>query len=440
MRTHLAILALTTLTALPAAAQSINQDLKLTASDDMYHDLFGSSVSISGATAIIGAFGTEAAYLFDTTTGKQLFKLTAPDTIPGDSFGSSVAISGTTAIVGAHRDDNEFRGTGSAYIFDTTTGKQLFKILASDAASGDGFGRVVAISGTTAIVAASGNDAPVINSGAAYIFDTTTGEQRFKLNASDAEANDQFGSSVAISGDTAIVGAWIEDDAGTNSGAAYIFDTTTGEQRFKLTASDAVAGEYFGSSVAISGNIAIVGARRDDDAGPDSGSAYIFDTTTGEQLFKLTASDPAENEQFAYSVAISGTTAIVGARRDGDAGLFSGSAYLFDAMTGEQRFKLTASDAAAGDEFGISVAISGTTSIVGASFDDDAGPSSGSAYIFNLPTCPTDLDNSGATDLTDLNTLLAAFNNSPAGDTNNDGTTDLADLNALLAAFGTPCP
>jgi hypothetical protein len=158
---------------------------------------------------------------------------------------------------------------------------------------------------------------------------------------------------------------------------------------------------------------------------------------------KIIASDAAAGDRFGEAVAISGTTAIVGAHRDDDAGQDSGSAYLFDTTTGEQLFKLTASDAEANQLFGYSVAISGTTAIVGAWGDDDAAPNSGSAYIFNLNSttpCPTDLNNSGTTDLSDLNTLLAAFGNSPAGDTNGDGATDLADLNALLANFGTTCP
>ena len=150
----------------------------------------------------------------------------------------------------------------------------------------------------------------------------------------------------------------------------------------KLTAADAAANDQFGFSVAISGNIAIVGAHRDDDAGTDSGSAYLFDVTTGNQLFKLTALDAASADNFGRSVAISGNIAIVGARLNDDGGANSGSAYLFDVTTGNQLFKLTASDAAASDFFGESVAISGNTAIVGALFNDDAGSDSGSAYLF----------------------------------------------------------
>ena len=447
----LALIALTTLSALPATAGTVNEDLKLTASDPAADDRFGWSVAISGTTALVGAYTDDdsgsasgSAYLFDTTTGQQLFKLTASDGASGDQFGWSVAISGTTAIIGAFSNDGAATNAGSAYLFDTTTGQQLFKLTASDAASGDNLGRSVAISGTTAIAGAWTDDGVGTNSGSAYLFDTTTGAQLFKLTASDAAAEDRFGYSVAISGTTAVVGAWFDSDAGGASGSAYVFDTTTGQELFKLTAADAAAGDRFGGSVAISGTTAIVGALFNDDAGSGSGSAYVFDTTTGTQLFKLTAIDAAADDSFGISVAISGTTAIIGANLNDDTGFGSGSAYLFDTTTGQQLFKLTASDAAAGDDLGTSVAISGATAIAGAYRDDDTSPDSGSAYLFNLDLpnpCPTDLDNSGVTDLADLNLILANFGmTTAAGDTNNDGIVDLADLNAILAAFGTPCP
>ena len=374
---------------LPAAAQTINEDLKLTASDAAAADEFGVAVAISGTIAIVGSWqddqvGTNSgsAYLFDTATGNQLFKLTASDGAAGDEFGRSVAVSGTTAIVGANGDGSF---TGSAYLFNTQTGVQIAKLTASDAAVNDRFGYAVAISGTTAIVGALGNDDNGSSSGSAYLFDTITGNQLAKLTASDAAAADFFGWSVAISGTTAIIGAWGDDDAGSSSGSAYIFNTVTGNQIAKLTASDAGAGDSFGFSVAISGDTAIVGSYLDDDSGADSGSAYLFNTATGNQFAKFTATDAASGDLFGYAVGFSGSTAIVGAYGNQDTSAFSGSAYLFDTLTGARLAKVTASDAAGGDAFGISVAIAGTTAIVGARLDDDAGADSGSAYLIAVP-------------------------------------------------------
>ena len=203
-----------------------------------------------------------------------------------------------------------------------------------------------------------------------------------KILASDAAASDLFGSSVAISGNYAIVGAYNNDDGGNNSGSAYIFNVSTGTELHKLVASDAAANDYFGYSVAISGNYAIVGAYGNDDGGTDSGSAYIFNVSTGTQLQKLLASDAAASDNFGYSVAISGNYAIVGAQYNDDGGANSGSAYIFNVSTGTQLQKLLASDAAAVDNFGYSVAISGNYAIVGAPYNDDGGNDSGSAYIF----------------------------------------------------------
>lgn len=286
-------------------------------------------------------------------------------------------------------------------------GDVFFKLNASDAAE-DNFGRSVAISGDTAIVGAFRDDdaCPGDNgcdSGSAYLFDVKTGEELFKLTASDAAAGDLFALYVAISGDMAIVSARNDDEAcpndpDCNSGAAYVFDVTTGEEKFKLTASDAAAGDRFGRP-SINGNTAIVGASgwisRD-----GAGAAYVFDLTTGEELLKLTASDGAGRsdspgsggDNFGASLSISGNIAIVGAPWNDDAGQSSGSAYLFDLTTGEELFKLTASDAEPGDQFfGRSVAISGNTAIVGAFGDDDACPSnpacdSGAAYLFDVTT------------------------------------------------------
>ena len=360
---------------MPAVAEWTESG-KLTASDAAEGDWFGRSVAISGNTAIVAAFNDDdggdlsgSAYLFNTTTGEELFKLTASDADEGDNFGCSVAISGNTAIVGAWaNDDAGYRSnSGSAYLFNITTGEELFKLTASDASARDNdqFGCSVGISGNTAIIGAHRQSSLGQYSGAAYLFDVTSGEELYKLTASDTGGGDRFGCSVAVSGNTAIVGAFANDD---HSGSAYLFDVTTGEEYpHKLTASDAAVSDYFGDSVAISGNTAIVGAHGNDDGGNHSGSAYLFNITTGEELFKLTASDAAASDAFSnHSVGISGNTAIVGA-------FGSRSAYLFNITTGEELFKLTASDAAASRSFGYSVGISGNTAIVGAF---------GSAYVF----------------------------------------------------------
>ena len=355
-----------------------NELFRLTADDAMEDQGFARSVGISGNTAIIGSDADHdagdfagSAYLFNATTGQQLSKLFASDAERNDIFGISVAISGDKAIVGA---PGKSLG-GAAYLFDAATGQQLLKLTPSDAQYNKAFGTSLAISGNTAIVGAPGRA-----SQSAYLFDVTTGQELFKLTSSDVDYDeDLFANSVAISGNVAIVGAHGDSNAGSAAGSAYLFDVTTGQQLFKLTASDASPGGTFGFSVGISGNVAIIGS--------DSGSAYLFDVTTGQELAQLAAADavPAAEDRFGFSVAISGNLALVGTEGDMHAGHGAGSAYLFDVTTHEEVAKLVASDAAEGQDFGGSVAISGNRALVGAL----GATSYGAAYVFSPVPEPT---------------------------------------------------
>ena len=210
----------------------------------------------------------------------------------------------------------------------------------------------------------------------------------FKIIAGDGAAGDFFGLSVSIDGDYAIVGAHLDDDNASASGSAYIFRRfgTSWLEEAKLTASDGAVNDLFGRSVSLSGDRAIVGARGDDDNGSSSGSAYIFRRvgTVWTQEAKLTASDGQAGDRFGFSVSVDGDRAIVGADGDDDNGSNSGSAYIFRRFGTSwlEEAKLTASDGAAFDRFGFSVSLSGDRAIVGARVDDDNGSASGSAYIF----------------------------------------------------------
>jgi hypothetical protein len=214
-----------------------------------------------------------------------------------------------------------------------------------------------------------------------------------KLLASDGNANDLFGNSVAIFGDTIVAGEPLDDDNGEKSGSAYIFhfDGTTWAEEAKLLASDGEAYDLFGYSVDIWGDTVVIGVYQDDDNGDGSGSAYVFqfDGSTWVQRAKLLASDGAENDRFGWSVAIYDDTVVIGAYQDDDNGDGSGSIYIFapnevDANDWDQLFKLLASDGADYDAFGNSVDIYDDTVVIGAYWDDDKGKESGSAYIFKF--------------------------------------------------------
>ena len=217
------------------------------------------------------------------------------------------------------------------------------KLLASDGAAGDYFGRAVSISadGTVALIGAYYDNNVTTDSGSAYVFkyNGTGWDEEDKLIASDVVANDRLGYVVSISGDgnTALVGAHYDDTAETDSGSVCVFkyDGTSWVQQAKLTASDGTAGDFFGFAVSISadGTVALIGAYTEDNVGTDSGSAYVFkyNGTSWEQHYKLTASDGTAGDFFGFAVSVSpdGTTALVGAYNDDDKGSNSGSAHIF---------------------------------------------------------------------------------------------------------------
>jgi hypothetical protein len=319
-------------------------------------------------------------------------KITADDAARSDFFGYSVSISGDYVVIGARLDDDGCNHSGSAYIFirEGDGWTEQAKLTADDAARSDFFGCSVSINGDYAVFGAN-NDIGE-DEGSAYIFvrDGANWTQQAKLTANDADAVDEFGKSVSINGDYAVVGAMGNFLDGEDEGSAYIFVRNGADwtQQAKLTAEDAAAGDEFGCSVSISGDYAVIGACGDDDDGSCSGSAYIFarDGEDWVQQAKLTANDAEAVDYFGCSVSISEDHAVIGALYDDDGGDKSGSVYIFvredDNWT--QLAKLTAEDAAAGDEFGCSVSISGDYAVIGACGDDDDGWSSGSAYIYNL--------------------------------------------------------
>ncbi|PLX27291.1 hypothetical protein C0581_03480 [Candidatus Parcubacteria bacterium] len=384
------------------------QQDKLTASDAAAGDRFGDSVSISGDYAIVGAYADASsqgsAYIFKRSgeTWTEIKKLTASDAAAGDRFGDEVAISGNYAIVGAYANADAGAFSGSAYVFYKDQGGvdnwgEVKKLTASDAAASDVFGFNVSIDGEYAVVGAHQNDDGGSLSGSAYVFYKDQGGvdnwgEVKKIIASDDAAGDHFGDDVSISGSVIVVGAWGDSSF---AGSAYVFYKDYGGlnnwgQYKKITASDAAASDFFGDSISISGDYVVVGAIGNDDVGSDSGSAYVFqkgDFETWGQIKKLTASDIADSDNFGVDVSISGEYVVVGAYKNDDVGSDSGSAYIFYKDEGSvdnwgEQTKITADDAADSDFFGWSVSISGDYANVGAYGNDDDGALSGSSYIF----------------------------------------------------------
>jgi len=383
--------------------------VRIMANDQVADDIFShgtSGVAISGNWALVGAIHTDdngvnsgSAYIFrHNAAGNwvQFQELHALDAAAGDAFGRSVSIDYNYAIIGAHENDDLGAGSGSAYIFrydgNTWTQQQELNAGAFGAAE-DYFGSSVSISGVYAIVGSYNDDNVNGNeAGSAYIFerDGNNWIRREQLLASDGQAGDWFGASVAISGDYAIVGAFYEDDVAANAGAAYIFEHMGNDwvERQILRAPDGAAFDYFGYSVSIHNGIAVVGAVATDDNQNNSGSAYIYQRFGDNWMLmnKIHAGDPGASDDFGNSVAVHGNFIIVGARDNDDIGINSGSAYIFrrNGFNWVQAWGPLVFGAA-GDWLGQSVAISGDYVIAGAPyFDTAAGIDVGCAYIFDI--------------------------------------------------------
>ncbi len=272
-------------------------------------------------------------------TWSEVNKVFASDAQNGDGFGLSVSISGTNAVIGANGEDSGGLTAGAAYFFDLSGGtwSEVNKVIASDSQNNDQFGRSVAISGTNAVVGAYLEDTSFPNNGAVYFFELSGGtwSETQKVLASDQENNAQFGISVAISGTNAIVGTWYED-SGVNSdnGAVYFYELNGGtwSEVNKLIASDPDDAVNLGTTVAIDGNYAVSGAREIFNAtGNDEGSAYFykFDGSTWSEINKVKASDAEASDEFGIAVGISGNYALIGARREDTGGNDVGASYFF---------------------------------------------------------------------------------------------------------------
>ena len=379
-----------------------SSETKLAAGDPGAGDWFGYSVGVSGDTLLVGSINDDdraadsgSAYVHTRagTAWIQQQKITASDGAKTDAFGWSVALDGNRLAVGAPRVDlpNIYKEVGAVYVYSRagTTWSQQHKITASDWQPGDHFGHAVSMDGITILVGARYSDAKGADSGKAYVYtwNGSSWNPQWGLTAPDGAADDQLGTAVSMDGDTALVAARYDDDRGTDSGSAYVYTRASYKWSLqqKLTASDGVAGDMFGTSVSVSGDWALVGANLENARGTNAGAAYLFSRagTTWTETQKLTASDGGNGDQFATSAAMSGGMAVIGAYKDDNKGTDSGPAYLFtrSGTTWAQRWRSAAKDGLPKDYFGLAVALDGARAVVGAYGADVKYADDGAAYV-----------------------------------------------------------
>lgn len=387
-------------------ADSASEFAKLIPSDADLSDEFGNSIAISDNIMMVGAPNEEAGginrgavyvYALTGNTWSYQNKLTASDGANYDNFGSSLSMSSNLVLIGATgHDSHSLSNAGAAYIFLNTSGNtwtEQIKLSSSDVRVGDFFGKSVAISGNLAIVGASWHDiSGISNAGAAYIFANTTGNtwvEQSKLNSSLYNQNAYFGESVAINGNVALVGAYKDNSTLSTGGAVYAFYNSSGNiwnQETKIVASDLATNDQFGNALSLNGNTLLIGSSGDDVAG----AAYVFSNTSGNiwaEQAKLTPSQGASQDDFGISVSLSGNMALIGSNGNDEIGTNTGTAYLFvstNISTWIEQEKLVAGDGENDDFFGLSVGLSGNIGVVGAPQENSQGENSGAAYSFDF--------------------------------------------------------
>lgn len=415
------------------------------------NDNFGYSVAISGIRMVVGTpndvtSGIKAGrvYVFDlasTTPAVPSVTLPHPNPAADDQFGIAVAISGTKVVVGAQLRDAGASNAGGAYVFDLASSTPATPIAVLDnpaPAINDNFGSAVAIAGNRVVVGAFLDDAGASDAGSAYVYDLSSGTPTIPIatlnNPAPASA-DLFGFAVGVSGTRVVIGAYNDDTGGTDTGSAYVYDLTSGTPTVPVTTLNnptPVATDRFGISVAIAANRVVVGALNDDTGAIDTGSAYVYDLNSGTPsvpVFTLTNPAPASSDNFGYSVAISGTRVVVGALSDDTGAIDAGSAYVYDLSSGSPTSPvatLSNPSASPSDSFGISVAIDGASVVIGTPLDDTQVSDKGTAYFYRPSNNDTDGD--GLLDLWEEANFGSLVAQNAGTDGDFDGRTALMEL------------
>ena len=456
--TTLALVPLLALALAPAARAQCNAQT-LSASDAAAGDEFGGDVHLSGDVAIVGAGdedegvgGAGSAYVFRRSglIWVEEQKLARPTPASNYHFGQSVSIDGDVAVCGVPDDDDFASKAGSVDVFRKSGASWVHeqRLTANDAAGSDRFGWAVDVQGSVIVVGAKFDDDVQSNSGSVYVFrhDGASWVQEEKLTAPDAAQNAQFGDALALDGNSILVGAWQDDDAGFFTGGAYVYvhDGASWVFEQKLNASDQDQFHWFGRSVGIHGDIAVCGAYEADVGAFTSGAAYVFRRNAGvwTEVAKLSASDTDDTDNFGWSVDCTddpfdvGDRVVVGSRRDAAPSTETGSVYAYvDTGSGwQQTDKIVRPSASAGDQLGASLAMDGDLVLAGAvQGDTGAGLDAGLVFAFAIGGACI---GSGMSDCDCTGTNSPCFNSGGAG--RGCPNSHASGLGAMLNGIGIP--
>ena len=403
-------------------------------------DIFGFSVAVDGNTIMVGApwdndrgNNIGLVFVYERIGPQWFLAQTLPDPICPDldGFGWCVDLEADTAVIGV-------RIMQEAHIFERLDAQwqQRSALIPDDWWFGNFYGESAALADNRAVVGAPYDDENGYRSGSAYIFERDPNGawiQAAKLLANDGEPYNKLGASVDIDGDVAVGGARDDDDLGNYSGSAYVFERDpngTWFQAAKLLPHDGSVFWSFGEAVAVSGDRVLVGATTAHAFAPSAGAAYIFERQTNGDWIEVAqiVSDDIENsDAFGIAVGLEGDLALIGAKNADYNDIGSGAAYVFVRQPNDhwvQVAKIGASDGAFDDRFGSSLGLSGSTAIIGAYYNDEMGEDAGAAYVFAVGP---DADGNGIMDVCEC-----------IGDLDSDYDVDLSDLAQLLANYGEP--
>jgi FG-GAP repeat len=435
-------------------------------------DHFGRTLSLDNNILAVGASEFDgsatdsgAVFIFQLNAGDwtQTAILEPSNTNAQARFGESVSLSGNTLAIGAFGDADKGPKAGAVYIYTLAAGQwaQTAKLTAANTAAGDRFGSSVSLAGDLLVVGAPYADALANNAGAAYVFRRTNNiwSQEARLDATLPNAGDLFGHAVDTDSTRILVGAYLDDERGTDSGSATVFALQQGtwQPQAHLVPADGNTNDWFGhNQVAIEGNLLAIGAPGDDDRGTNSGSAYVYTFTanTWQLQQKLAPPQLGPTDSFGKSLALDQGSLLVGARLDDTLKWNAGAAYLFTLVNNQwrQRAMITAQTSFAGAEFGRGVALGqGHLAVGGHKFSLGGQPELGAAWVFNLDQCQTcyaDCDQStglGTLDVFDFLCFQSSFVTSQTYACDCDTSTgpatcDVFDFLCFQNAFVTGCP